>query len=206
MVCISGDLEKYGNEKGSFSWFINAIEAVPVRETENGVRNFTLSLGQKIYTPDDIEEKELIEDDRPYAGYTFFGIGVNSRTGRRLDSFELNVGLVGPDSYARDIQKTVHEWVNTVELGVMKWWVGLFHHPENGGLDSVPARRASAQTSCYPTPNAGASTHPPYYSRRRRRSILAEQKPAELSACLRYHFHHPRWEPAVYQPNKKKFP
>ncbi len=115
LVYISGEIEKDGPANGSTSWFVNAIDAVPVHETEDSVKNFALSLGQKIYTPDDIEKEDLVEDDRPYAGYTFFGIGVIGRTGKRLDSFELNIGLIGPESYARNIQETVHEWVNTDE-------------------------------------------------------------------------------------------
>ncbi len=61
---------------------------------------------------------------------------------------------------------------------------------ENGGLDSVPARRARVQTSRDPAPNAGASTHPPWYE--------PEQNPAKILQQFKAHFHHNR--SSMYNP------
>ena len=36
---------------------------------------FGLTVGQQIFTPGDLRSKLLIEDDRPYAGWLFAGIG-----------------------------------------------------------------------------------------------------------------------------------
>ena len=73
-------------------------------------RRIVYSLAQSIYTPDDISLRTLQPDDRPYAGWLHAGIGLVSVSGDRLDSLGLDLGIVGPHSYAEDVQKTWHEW------------------------------------------------------------------------------------------------
>ena len=46
--------------------------------------------------------------DRTYAGWLYGGVGLVSDTGRRYDNLELDLGIVGPQSYAEDTQKFVH--------------------------------------------------------------------------------------------------
>jgi hypothetical protein len=63
----------------------------------------TYSLGQNIFTPDEITRSELIPDDQPYAGWLYVGAGLESerrsQSGTRiLDSVELQIGIVGPQS------------------------------------------------------------------------------------------------------------
>lgn len=72
---------------------------------------FVWSLGQQMYTPSDISRRDLIEEDRPYAGWLFTSFGVlNEHLGRvrHVDKLELILGIVGPDSYAEDVQREVH--------------------------------------------------------------------------------------------------
>lgn len=68
-----------------------------------------ISLGQLMFTPTDNEEKELIEDDRPYAGYLYLGFAYHPRDEEQLDAIEVNVGMVGPASLAEDTQDFIHE-------------------------------------------------------------------------------------------------
>ena len=72
-------------------------------------RNVVVSLGQRIYTPADREARELLEDDRPYAGYLYLSFGFHARTSERLDSVEVNLGVVGPASLAQQRQNAVHD-------------------------------------------------------------------------------------------------
>ena len=75
------------------------------------------TLGQNIYTPEDISRAGLIADDRPYAGWLYVGLSLhatNTETiGARefdvLDTMEVDVGIVGPQSFAEDVQTAVHE-------------------------------------------------------------------------------------------------
>ncbi len=59
-------------------------------------------IGQIIYTSEDLERRDLILDDRPYAGYTYLGVSVHRTDPEIMDTIELDVGIVGPDSYAED--------------------------------------------------------------------------------------------------------
>jgi hypothetical protein len=69
----------------------------------------SITIGQNMYTPADITDARLIRDDRPYAGWLYVGFGVVANQGsKRYDKIELDIGLVGPQSYADDVQKTWH--------------------------------------------------------------------------------------------------
>jgi lipid A 3-O-deacylase len=70
--------------------------------------NVTVTLGQAIYTPRDKLANALIVDDRPYAGWTYLGFGFNTRSKYQLDSYELNLGVIGPWSRAKQVQATFH--------------------------------------------------------------------------------------------------
>ncbi|MFB9867135.1 lipid A deacylase LpxR family protein [Vreelandella sulfidaeris] len=69
-------------------------------------------LVHQIYTPNEIEQRELIEDDRPYAGIVYGGVSlyedVPMGNWRQATDLHLNIGLVGPSSLADSIQREVH--------------------------------------------------------------------------------------------------
>jgi lipid A 3-O-deacylase len=74
-----------------------------------GARRFvSVGVGQSMYTPEDITRRDLIADDRPYAGVFGVGLGFHLRRGNLMDSFRFEAGIVGPHSYAGDIQKFLH--------------------------------------------------------------------------------------------------
>jgi len=72
------------------------------------IHTFSVSLGQNIYTPDNIQTAEFIENDRPYAGYLYLGFGIHSKNKKRQDSFEIDIGIVGQHSYAEQTQRIIH--------------------------------------------------------------------------------------------------
>ncbi len=81
----------------------------PIRIGKEEVEgNVTVTLGQAMFTPRDKKRADLVSDDRPYAGWTYLGFGYNTRSSYRLDSYELNFGVVGPWSRAKQIQDFVH--------------------------------------------------------------------------------------------------
>lgn len=69
--------------------------------------------GHQMYTPNDIGEPALIEDDRPYAGVVFAGLSYfnERREGRWRDvgALHLNAGMVGPAAGAGKLQLAVHK-------------------------------------------------------------------------------------------------
>ncbi len=74
-------------------------------------------LGQSMFTPDDISARQLISDDRPYAGWLYTGASLHaeaeqqilSRDFNTLDTLEIDIGMVGPASLAEQTQKLVHD-------------------------------------------------------------------------------------------------
>ncbi len=76
-------------------------------------RNLSLSLGQSVYTPDDLTRRDLIEDQRPYAGVMYLSLGVHRKNDRWMDTLEFTLGILGPNAYAEDVQRTVHEWIDS---------------------------------------------------------------------------------------------
>lgn len=133
----------------------------------------TISLGQSIFTPSDIEVAELIPDDRPYAGWTYMSLALREREGKSTDSFELTLGIVGPHSYAEEIQGWVHEtidstvaqgWDNQLEdeVGVMLAWsrdTELFSFPDstNGWGADLNASYGAVLGNIYTHAQAGVN-------------------------------------------------
>ena len=104
---------------GAPSWLdgLAWTEGRPDAEVE---RRFTVSLGQSIFTPENIDEPELIEDDHPYAGWLYLGLGLNSEVtsadgARHLDRLELQLGVVGPYSGAEQFQRRTHDVLNATD-------------------------------------------------------------------------------------------
>lgn len=68
----------------------------------------TFGVGQNIYTPQDIALDVPPEDDRPYGAFLYGSVGVVADSGDRLDTLQLDLGIVGPSALGEDTQKTVH--------------------------------------------------------------------------------------------------
>jgi len=83
------------------------------------VDNVAYRLGHQIYTPNDIERAELIEDDRPYAGLLFAGMSIFSDDQhdgwRGASGLHLDAGIVGPAAGGKKIQRRVHEITDSDE-------------------------------------------------------------------------------------------
>jgi len=122
--------------------------------SEAGVRKaLSLCFGQNIYTPSDIRREDLIPEDRPYAGISYFALAFHRQRGDVLDTLEFTVGIVGPRSYAEQAQRFIHDVFNGIEpkgwshqlrdelaLGIMgdRKWKPLRWGGGNGfGLDMI---------------------------------------------------------------------
>jgi lipid A 3-O-deacylase len=132
------------------SW-LNYLPFTKAPETNLG---FALSLGQSIYTPTDTEKRELIQNDRPYAGYLYVGLGLSASRQSHITLLELDVGVIGPLSLAEELQNGTHRligqrtlqgWDNqlnnelTIELIYQKKWRICHWQADNGvGVDLIP--------------------------------------------------------------------
>jgi lipid A 3-O-deacylase len=96
-------------------WFYPLIKYLPYEKSPDRRRNISISLGQNIYTPIDIESEDVVEDDRPYAGITYTSFGFHSRLNTDMDTFELVLGIIGPDSYAEQCQREIHNIFDDIQ-------------------------------------------------------------------------------------------
>lgn len=78
------------------------------------IQRWAVSVGHSMFSPDMIGPSALIPDDRPYAGWSYFGfsfynefLGANGAGRQDVVAFEL--GMVGPSAGAEPIQKAYHE-------------------------------------------------------------------------------------------------
>jgi len=78
-------------------------------ENKPSDKYISFALVNQIFTPNDISIKELIVDQRPYAGWTFLEAGFHKSAKDTLQSIYIQVGMVGPLSQAEHIQKFIHK-------------------------------------------------------------------------------------------------
>jgi len=90
------------------AWSYPVISRLPFVSDPAAHRATTLSIGQLIYTPENVLSRELVADDRPYAGYLFGGVGFNSIHKNHLAAWQFNVGVVGPASLAQETSDFIH--------------------------------------------------------------------------------------------------
>jgi len=106
---VSPDLYQYRDSHRIPEWAHPWIERLHLFDRGGRQRNVAFSLGQKMFTPKDISRRELIVDDRPYAGWLYFGAAFHSKDYHLLDTMEVQVGFVGSASLAEQAQDLVHE-------------------------------------------------------------------------------------------------
>lgn len=120
----SADLEKFADTPYA-SGLLPLIDRIPYINSPDYQKNLTFSFGQNIYTPDDTEATELLENDRPYAGWLYLGLGFVWKNADVRNTLALNVGVVGSWSYAEEAQRLVHE---TRNLKVPQGWDNQLHN------------------------------------------------------------------------------
>jgi len=127
------------------------FDLLPFSHDEERQSDPALSVGQKMFAPEDIARRDLIADDRPYAGWLYGGGAFHSKTYRKLDTFELQSGFTGDLSLAGQAQDFLHSirgiakangWHNQIdtEVGLLVFTTvntasfrGMFS-TANGGL------------------------------------------------------------------------
>jgi len=108
--------------------YVSPAEGVPdwlqgaggfTRAFSNSAPDFWgIAVGQSIFTPEDINAVPAPADQHPYAGWLYVQISVGAeedrsdgRAPRYLDSYELELGIVGPSAMGEEAQSGIHEWL-----------------------------------------------------------------------------------------------
>lgn len=115
LTWLTKNIDRY--EEVLPSWSSRTTGSIPmVRQSapeENVTHNIGFSLGHNIYTPEKTQKENLVEKDRPYAGWLYGSIALHRKTPRVLNTFEITVGIVGPSAYGEDIQNIIHEYADS---------------------------------------------------------------------------------------------
>ncbi len=127
--CVRENTAKVeGLFRSAGTWIEQKVEPV-IKKVNPDFMGFntkiSISGGLNIFTPENIAEEDLIENDRPYAGWLYLGFGFISDSEEKniewsflktifakkatLDNFEVNIGIVGPWSFAEETQTEWHQ-------------------------------------------------------------------------------------------------
>ena len=87
---------------------VNSSEAFR-QALKDSQTNFGVAIGQQIYTPTDTQNTELIPDDRPYAGWLYLAFSTQFKTTKSSHSLELDMGIIGPEAGAENVQNNFHK-------------------------------------------------------------------------------------------------
>jgi lipid A 3-O-deacylase len=97
-------------EDDVFDWFKAGSNWLPFVDESDALR-VGFSLGQSIFTPDDTQYSDPLPEQRPYAGWLYVGAAVVASQANELDTYVLNIGVVGPSAYGEDVQNGFHDWL-----------------------------------------------------------------------------------------------
>ena len=73
----------------------------------------SISYDWKIYTPKDLKRSDIIEDDRPYAGYQYIKTSLHRANTERLHTLTVQIGFIGPDTKMQQVQNAVHSLIGS---------------------------------------------------------------------------------------------
>jgi hypothetical protein len=95
----------------------------------NDTTAVTYSLGQNLYTPEDITTTTPDPDDRPYAGWLYASAALSTITDNHEDQIELALGVVGPAALGKQTQNFVHNHITTDADDPQGWDSQLDNEP-----------------------------------------------------------------------------
>ncbi len=81
--------------------------------------NFSLGLGQQIYTPEDLTRSDAQSNDRPYAGWLYLSPSLNVIGDKTVDTYGIDFGVIGPPSFGREVQREFHR---AITVGLPQGW------------------------------------------------------------------------------------
>ncbi len=107
-------LTRIADAREAPSWLESVARRFPGFEDAHALP-YGLSIGHNIYTPADITDPEFPPDDRPYAGWLHVKFITGTKHEDGADRVRVGLGIVGPWAFGEQIQKGVHELIDTDE-------------------------------------------------------------------------------------------
>lgn len=78
----------------------------------NDTTAVTYSIGQNLYTPENINIETPQPDDRPWAAWLYGSVGLVTVTDNHKDELEVALGVVGPAAGGKITQRFVHKYIS----------------------------------------------------------------------------------------------
>jgi lipid A 3-O-deacylase len=100
------------------------------------VRRYGISVGQNLYTPQDTDTSAPILNDRPYAAWLYAGFALqyiysHGNEPVRMDTLQLDVGVVGPAAGGEFVQNNFHHLIG---VATANGWANQLHNEPTLGL------------------------------------------------------------------------
>ncbi len=111
----------------------NVIGAVPFvfGDAAQRSRRYAFFAGQSLFTPENLSLKPPDPTDRPYAGWLYGGVSLLQESNQHtLENVELDLGVVGPGAFGRQVQNDFHQLINA---GKAQGWSSQIQN-EPGGM------------------------------------------------------------------------
>src|SRR5262245_25099076 len=96
-----------------WDWFRKGSDVLPGVSSKDDHLRVGLSFGQSIFTPDDTDATEPLPDQRPYAGWLYVGVAVVANHDHQLDTWVMNLGVVGPSAQGEEVQNRFHDLIRS---------------------------------------------------------------------------------------------
>ena len=139
-----------------FGWLSPAITTMPTGlvalttiptflgepPSDSVIRRVGVSIGQNIYTPNNIYLSQPIYNDRPYAAWLYSSFALqytykrhDAKTGEdepvRLDTLQLDLGLIGPAAGGQFVQNNFHKLIG---VSPANGWANQLHNEPTIGI------------------------------------------------------------------------
>ena len=97
--CLTGDVES-----------LRLFQRISgFRDLTNIEYNYGTSITQLMFTPQDPDAPESPQGESPYAGWLGLGFSLHAKDAYAINSAELSIGTVGPNSHAKEVQDFIHD-------------------------------------------------------------------------------------------------
>ena len=113
--------------------FHKLAELIPTFDI-NATTSTAYTLGQSLFTPENIAIRANQNDDRPWSAFLYGSVGLATITKNHIDELDVTLGIVGPEALGEQTQRFVHKhitnstiprgWDNQIafEPGVITSW------------------------------------------------------------------------------------
>ena len=107
-------VQYFSRDDALYGWTRSLSRLLPAIGFEIQAEKWGVEVGQQIYTPEDLRAATVIRDDRPYAGWLYTRAALQRRGpgaagSLAMEVIALDMGVVGPESMAREAQGLLHD-------------------------------------------------------------------------------------------------